>query len=49
MAELVEALRADFESREALRTVILHSGSGFTDPQFFELYARIAEVIAGRL
>ncbi len=34
---------------ELVHTGILHSGSGFGDQQFFELYARVAGVIAGQL
>ncbi len=37
------------DSREPRQAGILHSGSRFTDDEFFELYARVAGVIAGQL
>ncbi len=37
------------DRREPLQAGILHSGSAFTDDQFFALYARVAGVIAGQI
>ncbi len=41
--------RRRHQGGRTVHTGILHSGSGFGDQQFFELYARVAGVIAGQL